>query len=308
MTKPKACDDQVFEILLSDIDPRFEWNSRSGKWMEDSGDEESQNFSDFMASIESQGQKTPAIVRAIKCGQKPYELLAGFRRYMALTKIAEKLGRKAPTMRVVIQNCDGVDARLENLSENSNRQNVSTPDLAWGIWDAIVTAKHNRRELSQSEVARRLGLSQSYVVKLVAIMRDCKPNITKRWRESAVKISVMSMVGISKLAKSEQEAAFAQLLGVKLLKDTDDDVKRTTWVETTKKKAFNVGSILGRLEREGLIDTSKLDFETHADLCVPINDKATYNQRRSIAACLNRGYKTALDAEDQLITEEEDGA
>jgi ParB/RepB/Spo0J family partition protein len=301
MTVFNADNNTIVVIPIVQISVKSEWNSRSGKWTSDSGDEESQEFSDLMISLQTKGQDTPVEVRLSGDAEKPYDLVKGFRRTAAILALSEKDGRVKPEVRAIVRELNEVEAREENLLENVTRQNLTPPDFAWGLHQLQLASKavKGAKGLSDLAIANRLGRNQAYVNKLLTIMRDCKPNITRRWRETAKAVSVVSMYGISKLPKVEQDDAFGKLLG-DVIMTKDGEVKaKTSWLDSTRKKARDFGTILGTLEREGLIDTSGLDFETHLDLCLKVKESASPAQRASISSQMLRGYNAAKEEREQ---------
>jgi ParB-like chromosome segregation protein Spo0J len=244
-------------------------------------------------------QDTPVELRLTGKEDKPYQLVKGFRRHKAVTVVAAKFGLKEPTIRAIVAELDGVEARVNNLAENVARQNLTTPDFAWGLWQLKLEGRRNGIELSGTAIAARLGRNQAYVDKLLSIMANCKPNITRRWRETPKAITVLSMLAVSKMPKGEQDAAFAKLLGDVELKKDGGVKAKNGWLDATKKKARDFGEVLGTLERMGLIDTSGLDFEEHLELCIKVKETASHNQRRSIASQMDKAYKEALEQQAQ---------
>lgn len=296
----------IVDLPLRLVDVPHEWNSRSGKIAMDSGDEESQEFSDLKFSIAATGQKTPVEVRLTRNPDKPYQLVKGFRRTTAVLELAKQHEDPDPIIRAIVVELDEVEARTENLMENVTRQNLNPPDFAWGLHQLQLAAKKANKKMSDAEVARRIGRNQSYVGKLLTIMRNVQPNITRRWRETPKMVSVNEMNEIAKLPKDEQDGAFGRLLGANQAPDEDQGKARTGWYEGAKKKAYEFGMILGTLEREGLIDTGGLDFENHLDFCMKVRESASKNHRRGLANQMNRGYQTGLKTQEQPDLELDD--
>ena len=289
----------IVDLPLSLVEIPHEWNSRSGKLNVDSGDEESQEFSDLKFSIAAGGQKTPVEVRLTGNREKPYQLVKGFRRTTAVLELAKQYQDPDPTIRAIVVELDEVEARTENLMENVTRQNLTPPDFAWGLHQLSIAAKKSGKKLSDAEIARRIGRNQSYIGKLLTIMRNVNPNITRRWRETPKAVSVNEMNEVGKLPKDEQDAAFGKLLGVNQAPDEDQNKTRSGWYEGAKKKAYEFGMTMGTLEREGLIDTSGLDFESHLDFCMKVRESASKNHRRGLATQMNRGYQAGLKSQEQ---------
>lgn len=302
--------DMIVDVPLSQIQADFAWNSRSGKWTVDSGDEEAADFSDFVRSFEGPDstirQDTPVELRLTGNVEKPYFLVKGYRRFKAIEVLSAKLGITIPTIRATISELTPVEARYNNLSENVTRQNLSAPDFAWGVWQLKLDAKKDGVELHGFEIAKRLGRSQGHVDKMLHIMSKAKSNITRRWRETPKAVGIDAMYAISKLPKEEQEKAFGDLLSDLALKDDGSVKRKNGWLEVAKTRAKHIGSLLGRLEQMGLIDTSNLDFGEHLDLLVPIKSTATPKIRVMIAKQINQAYLNAKQHEPKDENEESD--
>src|SRR5208337_3309810 len=132
------------------------------------------------------GQDDPVILRRVdghktlggKQTDRPWELLAGFRRYEAFVRLnqdvaihkskqAEGKSQWVPntangTIRAVVKDCTAQQARSLNMRENTNRSDVTTPDLVFGVRELSFTHKQ-----SSVQIATDLGISQSYTTKLV---------------------------------------------------------------------------------------------------------------------------------------------
>jgi hypothetical protein len=80
----------------------------------------------------------------------------------------------------------------------------------------------------------------------------------------------------------------------------------TAWLDAAKKKAASLGELFGRLEKNELIDTSGLSFETHLDLLMKVNKKATARQKASISKAAQKAYDEALNAVDAPEAEDDD--
>jgi ParB/RepB/Spo0J family partition protein len=288
----------IVEIPLSQIVAIENWNSRSGRWEVNDGDDEGQQFDDLVASIRTKGQEEPCDVRCHPTLKEHYLLTAGFRRYKALCRIADD-GQSAVTIRCIVQAADDVQARIRNLSENTTRQNISTPDLAWGIHELHKVAIANGRPLTNGKIAALIGKSESYVGHLLTIMTKCKPAITKKWRSMPKSLSVLTMHAVALMPKADQDAAFAALLVPIEQREKPDtqSSRQHSWVDNAKAKAYTVGVLIGQLEAHGLIDTSSLEFSRHIDLIVPLRDTCTTVQRDAIVIQAEKGYKQGVRRE-----------
>lgn len=291
--------DVIVEIPLEQVLADDAWNSRSGKWEVNDGDDEGQQFEGLVESIREKGQEEPCDVRIHPTKPDCYQLIAGFRRRRALQVIAEADKNLNPVMRCIVRNLDDVQARARNLSENATRQNISTPDLAWGVYQLHCAAQTAGKPLSAAKIAAIIGKSTGHVAHLLAIMIKCKPTITKRWREMSRSLSVLAMYSVSALPKPDQDAAFAALLLPIQSKEQPDTESRKqgSWVDGAKAKAYSIGVIIGQLEAHGCIDTSGLEFARDIELIVPIRDPHTTVQRDAIVAQAEKGYKQGVRRE-----------
>lgn len=289
MYKPNP--NTIVEIPLSLIEVDDNWNCRSGKWEVNDGDEEGQQFDDLVLSIREKGQEVPCDVRIHPENPERYQLIAGFRRARAKKKIAAE-DKVDGILRCIVIAADDIQARLRNISENTTRQNITIPDIAWGIHELHKAAIVNGRPMSVGQIARMTGKSESYVSHLLTIMTKCKPAIVKRWRSMPKSIGVRAMHSIALLAKSDQDAAFELLLMPGSSADpTKESTKYSSWSDNAKRKAYSVGVMLGQLEGSGCITTTGLDFVKHIRLMVTLRDGCTVKQRDMIVDEMVRGYE-----------------
>lgn len=312
--------DKIVNVKLSQILARKNWNGRSGAWEENDGTEEDNQFNQLVESIEAgmdaagspnditAGQDTPVTLR-INTGTMsetfPYELVQGFRRHRAATVIGVKRTIADPEVRAIIKRVDDVDARFENISENTARKDLSPADQCWSIKDLLKVAKANSVQLSGNQIAKRIGRDQTWVAKLVKLANGLRVEVLEKWRLCPAKISVENMLTVAQLStKEEQMNAFNALVRV----DTEEEGgsggegQVSSWIETKKKRIAELGAILGELERQDLINTGGLDFDSHVDLLVKLPSKATANNRRSIAAAGRKAWQAAKDR----VVEEDD--
>lgn len=298
----------VVKIPLRDIHVDYEWNSRSGDWTQDEGDDESSNFNSLMMSIEQNGQDTPVTVKPH--GKNKYFLVEGFRRFTAISKIAEKTGEKGATIDAVIKNLTESQAAELNVRENSAREDLKGPDLAWGLYRIYVTrTKENGGQApTDSALALSMGKTQQYVSRLMRIMKQTNPEVTKAWRDSTIQLSITEMEEIAKLNDHAlQLKAYKEKIGTK-----DPEGKKATgrgeWVNAAKRKAAEIGHLLGTLEVNDLVDTAGLEFDNFDAMKVwlpKLNKDATVPQKRAIAKAAQEAYDKAKTAQ---ASEESDAA
>lgn len=293
-----AGDEQIVRLLLTEVEADYAWNSRSGNLETDSGDEEGNTFAELVSSIRANGQDEAVDVRPKKSG-KGYLLTTGFRRYTALMKIAAEDGtQKTATIKAIVRNDNDVAARARNLRENTARDNLKGPDLAFGVHDLVLQQTKAGGAPSQVSVAAELGKNQGYIGRLMNIMKKGTAEVTKLWRESPAKVTVMEMLQViaHDTPKRQMEAfmEFASAKEAKTPKGPD------AWLDSAITKAEGIGELLGRLEKHNLINTDGLDFELpeHLEKCLKINAKAKPAQKQKIGRAAQSAYEKALKAKD----------
>ena len=297
MAAKKTADvEQIQLIPLKDIiaDPAF--NSRSGDFTADKGAEEDNDFDALVESLKTRGQDEA--VKVTPKGKK-FFLVAGFRRFAALSKIAEEKKDPNATIKAISKEMDSVEMRSLNLRENTSRDQLKGADLAWAIhdlWKAM-----GGKETSDVAVAKEIGLSQPYVSRLLRIMRGVTTKVTDMWRGSPVKVSTGDMETLLKFETGEQLEAYKRLLGKK---QDPSEKGPNAWVDSQKKMAAKFAAFLGKLEKAELIDTANLKFGEHIDYILKINKKANARQRSAIIKAAETAYQEALTAEEEV--EEDD--
>lgn len=283
----------VHKIPLTEIDADYAWNARSGKLDVDAGDEEGNSFSELVSSLRANGQDEPVDVRPKKSG-KGYHLTTGFRRFTALSKIAAD--DKTPGFILAyVRNDNELQARARNLRENTARDNLKGPDLAFGVHDLVRQQEKAGGNPSSVSVAAELGKNQPYINRLMNIMKKGDAAVTKLWRESPVKVGVLEMLQVVEHegAKRQMEA-FKEILAAKGNKGATRGPN--AWVDTACSKAGEIGALLGRLHKAQLVDCEGLDFEDaeHLALIMKVNSKATAAQKTKIGKAARIEFDKAL--------------
>jgi len=289
--------EQYIDIPLKDIVADFGWNARSGDFKADTGGkDEEHNFKDLVNSMKQRGQDTAVVVRP---KGKKFSLTAGFRRYAALLEIAEETKNPNLTIKAVVKDQTDAAARAENIVENTARDDLKGPDLAWAVHQLYVLEKTGGKEMTDSAMAEMVGKSQPYISKLLRIMKGVTTKVTDAWRSSKIAVTVNDMNSLVSVAKAEQEAEFKRILESKGGAAGGQGAHSgTAWLDSAKKKAADIGALLGKLEKNELIDTSGLAFDTHLDLCLKVNKKANARQRTQIAKAATKAYEEALQPSD----------
>lgn len=318
MAKEKeAIKETTTRVPLLDILVDHNWNARSGGWQaektpegggDELGPEGSRGFPGLIASIKEHGQDHACDVRPNPTKSRhTYMLVTGFRRTEAIRRIAEEgvnapgIDPKNPAIKVNVRNLDESEARALNGRENIERNSLSPADTAWLVVELAKAGKDaTGKELTDTAIAAKIGKSQGYVSKLHRIMNNTKASILKSWREGAADpLTVDERVKLSEIDKDKQEDTFKKLIA----EETKEGTKTTGgWMKKATAQAASIGTLLGHLEREGLIDMTKLNFGKHMKellaggiLVVKGKEGATDNQWEKLGKAADEAYKAAYE-------------
>lgn len=131
-------------------------------------------------SIQSLGQVQPINVRTLsdelkaKTG-KQFQLLAGYRRYTAISLLNSENGRY-PTIKAVVKECNDLDALTINASENISRTQLNIAE------EAKIVGRFLDIGLTQNDIADRLGMSRGWVqtrLELWDLPQDVQEEVVK---------------------------------------------------------------------------------------------------------------------------------
>jgi ParB/RepB/Spo0J family partition protein len=126
-----------------------------------------------------------------------YEIVAGERRYRALTHL-KKEGLPTPTeVRCLVLSADGA---YENIVENLIREDVP-------LWDVgRIYLSFHESGLTQAEIAARIGKSQGHVSTAMILARNLAPAVVVRLSQLAVNtIPVQRLLRLSALVDDDGE-------------------------------------------------------------------------------------------------------
>lgn len=319
-------------LHISDIEPNYD-NARSGDWTKGSSKEQAsgQSFSELKTSLASEGQKIPVLVRPIPDGVKrgkgskaSYQLVYGYRRWTALKELAIESGTKLDQAPILaqIKPLDDLSARIENVVENSSRDDLTGPDLGYAAHMlSIEHARSGRGPISDNKLAQLMGKNQSYLSQLLKIWRMSTAQdlpaenreIPRRWREAMVEIPVSAMLRIAgmkdaKLQLAEFEKVLAGRQKAKEEKEAAHESGETAgaqgWIDRAKKQARKSADVIGALEREGYLSFEGNWPDALELLGCKVKDDATAKQRAAIGKEAAKAYKEALEYEPDTDSEE----
>jgi len=169
-------------LPLAEIRADFAWNARSETRVEDHADGEHGeygSFSGLKASLASEGQDEAVIVRAThgatlsgETTDLPFELLAGFRRYRAISQLNQTLIEGATAvpnlpnghiLAVVKKAENALQARIINGRENCAHAPLTPQDKFFLVQDL------HERGMASRKIAEAIGIDPSWATRLMAI-------------------------------------------------------------------------------------------------------------------------------------------
>lgn len=308
-------------VRLAEIKADFDWNCRQGGWQNEAPPAEGQeapagSFWSLYHSLIAVGQDDPVVVIPTGKEKQPYFLVAGFRRYAALQKIAEnKLdiprggNCKDPLILAQIRNLPEGEAKALNLRENIERKGIRTADTARIVWELSKENPESKHGMVGTEIAGKVGFGNNVASQYIRIMKGLKDSIAKRWNDEAA-LDVVSLDNWEKIAQqktvAEQNEMVEKVVKAKVEKKTNQ------WIETCKKEAMALGQLFGHLHFKGYINGDKLDFvkafndlqgdggKVHFGLLNVKGNKgsegkATDKQRQDIIDAMTEGYNSTVD-------------
>lgn len=208
---PEFTNETILNIPLTDIFVDYDWNVRSKGDVSDvtdavrdttekNGAAQGVSMPDFAKNFADVGQDTAGFVREVQNGKSlggkstkcKYELVCGFRRITAvqlcnegdMAKAAEKAGKPCVptqpngTFRAIVRELTPQAARLLNVRENTQRNNLKTPDIMLQVRGLA------KEGLSQVAIAEGLGITQGFVSKLLKI-GTLPQAVLNHWRTGA---------------------------------------------------------------------------------------------------------------------------
>lgn len=291
---------KIVALSLSQIHADYEWNSRSGDPAQQAAIGEESEVNEFDAlrqSLKARGQDQAVTVRPRKGSKDKFDLVVGFRRFRALQLNAEEAGDKNATILAEIREMSDVEAKSLNIRENTARSQLTPPDLARSLVQLRQLHIAAKGAPTVDGLATEVGVGRGYASRLISIEDKVKPDILKKWHEMPAAIGVGKMYDISKVDRDRQDELFEKLQPT-AGRGTGGGGGAKAWLKVAEKEAKRVGTLLGNLERKGLIDTSELEFSEHLEDCIAMKqgarEKATDKQRNELVKLITEAFNAAL--------------
>lgn len=150
---------------------------------------DNKEIQDLAESISHVGLKTPlTITDGGKTKGKPYRLISGFRRSMALSLL--KWGSKDVPV-VFEEFADAGKKFLSNLAENTAREDVHSFDQAKRYFELETGIEHDGEtvKLTRKEIAQATSLSLAHIGNLVRSYKHLSDDSKKAWRKLDLPLS-----------------------------------------------------------------------------------------------------------------------
>lgn len=200
-SQPQLQDNVTIPFSMIEIDLEF------------NGREEYEDIPELMKSIEAHGLITPLTV--MKNGGTKVKLVSGYRRYMALQKLA--WGDKPVKVTFGTYETDSA-LYLANIVENMGRKDLKNAelarccyDLAYGTYIPIIhplaegAEKTVGPKLSRKEIARHIGKSEGHVNNLIRAHENLAPQVRKIWAK--LDIPLTKAIDWASYTKTEMDDA-----------------------------------------------------------------------------------------------------
>ncbi|MEJ7419183.1 nucleoid occlusion protein [Staphylococcus warneri] len=174
-------------------------------------------------SIKEHGLLQPIVVRPIE--EDMFEIIAGERRFRAMQSL------NMSQADVIIRDMDDEETAVVALIENIQRENLSVVEEAEAYKKLLELG-----DVTQSELAKSLGKSQSFIANKLRLLK-LAPKVITRLREG--KITERHARAVLVLSEEDQEALIEQVIAQKLnVKQTEDKVRQKTGPEKIKAQSF----------------------------------------------------------------------
>jgi hypothetical protein len=288
-------------IPFEDIFADFDFNARSRANVESAPEAmEGGGTEELGLSLQTKGQDFPVILRPnthekgrVRKKDKdehliwwfpPYELVDGFRRLVSTFSLNadEKLKEhsKETGLPIVpnvpnghiaaeVRSLDDLQATLLNGRAGIARNNLEPPDLM----AHIVKLTRPPFAMTVQQISEDQGLGLTTTHRYAAVGNALLPGILTHWRfggafegaAAARRLSFPEMEEVSKVKKERQVQAYKDALVGK-----DKKLKTKDWLHTAELSASRMGTLLARLEREGVVRLTRKPWDECVDSLVKL--------------------------------------
>lgn len=338
-------EDDIKHVPLSDIYVDEEWNNRSiQRTLSVTSlrpEDEGTGLDGLKVGIFHDGQDEPVILRSTKSSptagggfykkdlKQPYALVAGFRRFTAISKLnedanlvklrADEKKSVVPntmngTIRAIVRNLTELEAIKLNLRENTQRDDMTPQDLVHGAFRLKFL-----HQMESIAIANTLGKHPTYINQLLRIAGLPK-EILDHWRNGGEFRGVKSTKAVTvkdldNLAKDIKEKEGQIAFYLNLLKEkAEDGSEGNQQYKAAKKRGIRIATMLGVLARKAYSETENKAFVTvnanvaWVDMVEQLIGKTKLDarQRRRIADAMEGAYASSLANESEEEEEDEE--
>lgn len=197
--------EQLLEIQPSEILVDEKFNSRA----------KYERIDDLAKRIKAEGQTVPVIVSPTGNSKTPYRLVAGFRRYLAVSSL------KGPKLKAIVRDIKTEkEAFLVNLSENIARDDLTPYEVAVSLVRLRDTYKMSATEIGAFLNVSK-GFSKSNINHLISAVEKLHTKILQAWKDEHPACTMHNIIKWKSLTHDEQLEAFSGAAAVKA--DAGDD-------------------------------------------------------------------------------------
>ncbi|PTU87373.1 nucleoid occlusion protein [Staphylococcus pasteuri] len=231
---------------------------------------EPSKINELAESIKEHGLLQPIVVRPIE--EDMFEIIAGERRFRAMQSL------NMSQADVIIRDMDDEETAVVALIENIQRENLSVVEEAEAYKKLLELG-----DVTQSELAKSLGKSQSFIANKLRLLK-LAPNVITRLREG--KITERHARAVLVLSHEDQEELIEQVIAQKLnVKQTEDKVRQKTGPEKVKAQSFQfsqdvtqardeVGKSIEAIQQSGLyVEQKDRDHDNYYEIKIRIYKK-----------------------------------
>ncbi len=298
---------RLIEALVSECDAESFENQRTGDFTkgDSSPNGVGNSFKELTESIDEgggwdedgvhTGLREPITGRYVtgKRGKQVLQIVAGFRRFAAVNLLAQRDNMLAQArIPVLVKELTDTEALEENIFENSARDDLSGPDLAWAAYNLRTKYVADGSSISDNQIAKRMGKNQTHISRLLRIV-TAAPTVCTAWRESSAPLKLDDIERISKLDPKEQETEYAKVIAAKSGQSGAVGAGGKPLLEIATKKAERIATTVGTLVKNGLV-TSNIDWQADLEKAGISLEGLDGAERRKVGTAAHTAFATAV--------------
>lgn len=298
---------RLVELALSELDAESFENQRTGDFTKGDSNPNGvgNSFKELTESIDTSGGwdadgvhtglREPITARPIgkpKKGGPAYQVVAGFRRFAVINLLAQRDGITDAKIPVLVKDLNDTEALEENIFENSARDDLTGPDLAWSAFNLKQRYIADGETISDNRIAQRMGKNQPHISKLIRIV-TAAPAVCQAWRESAGPLKLDEVERISKLPTEQQETEYTRVMAARAGQTGRVGARGKPLLDIATKKAERIATLVGMLVRESLV-SADIDWTTDLEKMGISLEGLAAAERRQVGTAAHKAFATAV--------------